>query len=42
MTKLNDQETQIEKLQSDRDDLENKANVARAAFQNYLNDLNVQ
>jgi hypothetical protein len=40
-TKLNDQETQIEKLQSERDDLNEKQKQAQKDFEDYLSGLTV-
>lgn len=41
LAKLNDQESRIETLQKERDDLDAKAKEARAAFEKYLETLNV-
>jgi hypothetical protein len=41
MTKLNDQETQIEKTQTEMDDLQKKQNDQQKALEEYLQDLNV-
>jgi chromosome segregation ATPase len=41
LTKLNDQESSIEKLQRERDDLQSKRDGARKELENYLSDLTV-
>jgi hypothetical protein len=41
LTKLNEQESQIEKLQTEREDLTNKRNSQRKELEDYLSSLNV-
>src|SRR5258708_39709306 len=41
LAKLNDQESSIEKLQRERDDLSAKRDAARRDFENYVHDLTV-
>ena len=41
LTKLNDQESSIEKLQRERDDLQSKRDAARKELEDYLRDLTV-
>jgi septal ring factor EnvC (AmiA/AmiB activator) len=41
LTKLNDQESSIEKLQHERDDLQVKRDAARKELEDYLRELTV-
>ena len=42
MTKLNDQETRIEKTQGEVDELQKKLNTERQALETYLENLNIR